>query len=85
MEGKHTYETCGCEKCNGTGYKGRIAANEILSVTDEIKDLIISEGSITDIRDAAYRDGFRPLIVDAFNKVLEGHTTLEEVKKKLAY
>ena len=85
LEGATTYEPVGCDACNKTGFKGRIAANEILEVTDEIKDLIISEGSITDIRAEAYKTGYRPLVVDAFNKVLQGHTTISEVKKKLAY
>ena len=85
MEGATTYEPVGCEKCNHTGFRGRIAANEILAVNDEIKDLIISEGNISEIRKAAYATGYRPLVVDAFNKVLEGHTTISEVKKKLAY
>lgn len=85
LEGAMTYDPVGCENCNKTGFKGRIAANEILEVTDEIKDLIISEGSITDIRAEAYKTGYRPLVVDAFNKVLQGHTTIGEVKKKLAY
>lgn len=85
LEGKHTYEPVGCDKCNHTGFYGRIAANEILVVDDDIKELIISDGSITDIRKKAHEEGFRPLVVDAFNKVLEGHTTVSEVKKKLAY
>lgn len=85
LEGAMTYEPVGCETCNRTGFKGRIAANEILAVNDEIKDLIISDGNLTDIRAAAYRSGYRPLVVDAFNKVLQGHTTISEVKKKLAY
>ena len=85
LEGATTYEPVGCEKCNHTGFRGRIAANEILAVNDEIKDLIISEGNISEIRKAAYATGYRPLVVDAFNKVLEGHTTISEVKKKLAY
>ncbi len=85
LEGKHTYEPVGCDKCNHTGFYGRIAANEILVVDEDIKELIISDGSITDIRKKAHEEGFRPLVVDAFNKVLEGHTTISEVKKKLAY
>jgi type IV pilus assembly protein PilB len=85
LEGKHTFKPVGCEKCNNTGFKGRIAANEILSVNDEIKDLIISEGSIIDIRAAAKNNEYRPLVCDAFQKVLEGHTVISEVKKKLAF
>lgn len=85
LEGKHTYDIVGCEKCNKTGFYGRIAANEILSVNDEIKDLIISEHHISEIRAAAMKIGYRPLVCDAFNKVLQGHTVISEVKKKLAY
>lgn len=85
LEGKQTWETVGCDQCNNTGYRGRIAANEILSVSDEIKDLIVAEAPISEIRKVAMEQGFRPFIVDAFNKVLEGYTDLKEVKKKLAY
>ena len=85
LEGKHTYQPVGCEHCNHTGFYGRIAANEILIINEDIKDLIISDGTITDIRKLAFEEGYRPLVVDAFNKVLDGYTTIDEVKKKLAY
>ena len=85
LDGKHTYQSFGCEHCNHTGFYGRIAANEILIVNEDIKDLIISDGTITDIRKLAFEEGYRPLVVDAFNKVLDGYTTIDEVKKKLAY
>lgn len=85
LDGKHTYQSVGCEHCNYTGFYGRIAANEILIVNEDIKDLIISDGTITDIRKLAFEEGYRPLVVDAFNKVLDGYTTIDEVKKKLAY
>ena len=84
-EGKTTYDIVGCEKCNHTGYYGRIAANEILLINDEIKDMIIQDALISDIRAAAEKNGYRPLIVDAFNKILQGYTVLDEVKRKLAY
>ena len=57
----------------------------MLIVDEEIKNLIISDGTITDIRKKAYETGYRPLVVDAFNKVLDGRTVISEVKKKLAY
>lgn len=85
LEGKHTYEPVGCDKCNHTGFYERIAAIEILSVDEKIKDLIIADEPASEIRKAAYEEGYRPLVVDAFNKVLSGITTIEEVKKKLAY
>ena len=83
LEGKTTFEPVGCEHCNNTGFYGRIAANEILSVTDDIKDLIIQDGTITDIRKAAFESGYRPLICDALQKVIDGHTVVREVRKKI--
>lgn len=85
LEGKHTYDIVGCEKCNHTGYYGRIAANEILVANDTIKDLVVSDAPISEIRAEAMKQGYRPLVVDAFNKILEGYTVLKEVKRKLAY
>lgn len=85
FDNAHTFEPVGCPECNNTGFRGRIAANEILSVSDDIKEAIISEAPIMDIRAAAFDTGYRPLIVDAFAKVLEGYTTISEVRKKLAY
>lgn len=80
---KFTYDTKGCKKCNHTGYLDRIGVFEVLELTDEIKDLIVSGASSLKIRDLALQQGYRPLIVDALNKVLDGITTLEEVDKRL--
>ena len=85
LEGKHTYDPVGCEKCNGVGFYSRIAAIEIFSVNDEIKELIMENRPLSEIREAAFREGYRPLIVDAFNKVANGYTTLNEVRRKLAF
>lgn len=85
LEGKHTYEAVGCEQCDKTGFHERIAAIEILTMDDNLKDLIIADMPSSEIRKAAYSAGYRPLVVDAFNKVLAGITTIDEVKKKLAY
>ena len=85
LEGKHTYEPVGCEHCNNTGFYERIAAIEILNMDDNLKDLVIADMPSSEIRKAAYSAGYRPLVVDAFNKALQGITTIEEIKKKLAY
>ena len=85
LEGKHTYDVVGCDKCNHTGYYERIAAVEILNVDEKIRDLIIADSPASEIRKSAYESGYRPLVIDAFNKVLNGTTTIEEVKRKLAY
>ena len=85
LEGKHTFEPVGCEYCNNTGYYERIAVIEILTMDDHLKDLVIADMPSSEVRKAAYESGYRPLVVDALNKVLQGITTVSEVKRKLAY
>lgn len=73
----------GCKECNNTGYYDRIGIFEILSLTDEIKELIVKGESSLDIRQEAIKQGYRPLAIDGINKVLRGLTTLEEINKKV--
>ena len=82
-ENKYTYDIIGCEKCNGSGYYDRTAAFEILEVTDEIKDLIVSDASTLEIKKFALENGFKPFVSDAINKILDGQTTLDEVNRQL--
>ena len=81
---KKTFDTVGCEKCNYTGFLGRIAAFEVLNLDDEIKQAIMEEKSTIEIRKIAMTKNYRPLVVDAIKKVIEGYTTLKEVNNKLA-
>ena len=81
---KFTYDINGCKKCNQTGFLGRIAAFEVLSITEEIKEEISSGSSTIKIRERALAEGqFKPLAVDAIQKVVDGYVTLDEVNKKL--
>lgn len=80
---KFTYDTKGCKECNHTGFYGRIATYEVLELTDEIKDLIVSGASSLKIRELALEQGYKPLVIDALKKVLDGITTVEEVNKRL--
>ena len=83
---KFTYDPVGCEAWNGTGYFGRIACFEILSITDELKELINDDASSIVIRNKALEQGgYRPLLVDGINKVLNGITTLEALNAKLVF
>ena len=81
---KFTYDTKGCKECNYTGYYDRIAAFEVLELTDEMKDLVVTGASSLKIRELALQQGYKPLVIDAFEKVLNGITTVEEVNKRLA-
>ena len=83
FEGKTTYDVVGCEKCNHTGYYDRIALFETLIVSDEIKALITENNSNIEIRKKAIEQGYKPLVIDGLNKVLNGVTTLDELNKKL--
>ena len=80
---KYTYDTVGCPKCNNTGYYGRIGIFEILKLSDSIKEMIINGNSSLDIRKQAIQEGYKPLVIDGFNKVIEGVTTLKELNSKL--
>ena len=82
---KKTYDSLGCDYCNGTGFFDRIGVFEILNITDELKELIVSGASSMEIRKKALEEQYRPLIVDGIRKVLKGETTLEELNKKLVF
>ena len=69
----------GCNECGGTGLKGRIAIHEVLSVNDEVRELISSRSPDLAIRNAARRAGMRTLLEDGIAKAAQGLTTLEEV------
>ena len=74
---------CGCSACNNTGYYGRIGLFEVLDIDEEIKDIIVNNGSSIDIRRKAFGQGYRPLVVDGVKKVLAGITTLNELDRNI--
>ncbi len=78
-----TYDTPGCKHCNNIGYFGRIGIFEVLSVSDDIKELIIKGASTIEIRNKALEENYRPLVIDGIHKVLNGDTTLEELNRQL--
>ena len=84
LNGKKTYDACGCKKCNNTGYLGRIGIFEILILNDEIRTLIVEDKSAIDIRNAALASGYLPFIIDGINKVINGTTNMQELNNKLA-
>jgi type IV pilus assembly protein PilB len=72
------YKGKGCDICNGTGYKGRVAIYEVLSVSPKVRELIIKHASSDEIKKQAIRDGMKTLRMCALTKVAQGLTTLEE-------
>ena len=70
----------GCEKCGGTGFFGRIALHEILTVDKNISELILYSRDLEKIRNAALSNGLKTLAVDGLEKVRAGLTTLDELQ-----
>ncbi len=75
------WRAVGCLECRNTGYLGRIGIYEILTLTIDLKRLLVSEPDLVKLTEAAYRAGMRPLRVAGAMKVAQGLTTLEEVLK----
>ncbi|HCU54863.1 hypothetical protein A2574_01975 [Candidatus Shapirobacteria bacterium RIFOXYD1_FULL_38_32] len=75
----------GCEVCGNTGYFGRIAIYEVMPITEKISKLIVSKASASDIENQAMEEGMLTMKQDGYVKVLEGTTTLEEVKRVAEY
>ncbi|MDP3800270.1 MAG: GspE/PulE family protein [bacterium] len=77
----NVYKTVGCEKCGGTGYKGRIGIYEIVFVSDSLEKLVATNPSHQDILAEAKKNGFITMFQDGLIRVLEGETTPEEISR----
>ncbi len=75
------YEGKGCQACHGTGYRGRKCITEFLDLNDEIKEMILAERPLSEIRYRAVTGGMITLRRSALRKVLEGSTTLHEINR----
>ena len=71
----------GCGDCRGTGYKGRRSIAEILTLNDEIRELIVDKKPIRQIKAAAHANGTRSLRLAALDLVQRGLTTIAEIKR----
>jgi type IV pilus assembly protein PilB len=79
VEGEVFFKGRGCEECGGSGYKGRLCINEVLSADDDIRDAIMRRASASELRKIAVKNGMTPMLEDGFEKARRGDTTLEEV------
>ena len=84
-EGTEVYKPRGCSACNQTGYKGRLAVHEVLTIDTHLEDMI-SAGNISteELKSEAIKRGMRTLWDNALYNVLQGKTTLEEMLR-IAY
>jgi len=69
----------GCEKCNNTGYKGRMGIYELLVMNEELRELIVSEASLDTFRDACKKFGMRTLRESGLMAIHSGQTSIEEI------
>ncbi|MCX5708717.1 MAG: GspE/PulE family protein [Candidatus Omnitrophica bacterium] len=75
------YRGKGCDYCKGTGFRGRSGIFELMSVDDEIREMIISGASTVSLRRKCQAKGMKLLSEDGLNKALSGVTTIEEVAR----
>ena len=76
------YKGAGCDRCNGTGYKGRVGLFEVMEMNDELRELVIIGASSIEIRKKAIELGMVTLRESGLCKLREGITTIEEVVKE---
>ena len=79
LAGKKFYRGRGCEKCNRSGYKGRMGLFELLIMNDELRDMVMRNASTEDLRDAARRAGMVTLRDSGMEGIFSGATTADEV------
>ncbi len=70
----------GCEACNQSGFKGRVALHELLLGSDQLKRMVQQKTRTEELLKAALEEGMTTLVQDGVQKVLQGHTTFKEVK-----
>ncbi|HLR46975.1 MAG TPA: type II/IV secretion system protein, partial [Deinococcales bacterium] len=84
IRGRTLFRGVGCEKCNGSGYNGRLAIHELLVVDDDIANAIVRDAPSSEINQLARQNGMHGLRDDGIQKAFQGLTTLEEVLAKTA-
>jgi type IV pilus assembly protein PilB len=76
------YRGKGCDKCNGTGYKGRVGLYEVMDITDELRELVLVGASALELRRKAVEEGMITLRGSGLRKIREGVTSVEEVLRE---
>lgn len=82
IKGLKVYKPKGCSNCNNIGYKGRIGLFEVMSITDEIRELIVSGAHAIEIRNKAIEQGMITLRRSGLEKIKTGITSVEEVLRE---
>ncbi len=74
----------GCNDCNNTGYKGRIALYEVMPMTEELKNAVVNEANTIELKNMAIKNGMKTLRQSGLSKVLDGVTSFREVLRVTA-
>jgi type IV pilus assembly protein PilB len=82
VRGKRFFRGRGCDNCNKSGYRGRMAIFEIMAMDDDLRELVMKEASTNVIRDLARRKGMRLLRETGLMAIYEGQTTIDEVVRE---
>jgi type IV pilus assembly protein PilB len=82
FRGKKVYKGRGCEVCNNTGYKGRVGLFELMIMNDELREMVMRNAPVDELRDAAAGFGMVTLRRAGLNFAFEGTTTLDEVVRE---
>jgi type IV pilus assembly protein PilB len=72
----------GCDKCNGTGYKGRVGLYEVMEISDELRELVLVGASSLELRRKAIEEGMITLRGSGLRKIKDGVTSVEEVLRE---
>ena len=79
---KKFYYGRGCERCNNTGYKGRMGIYELLVMNDTLREMVIAESSLDDFRAECRKQGMRTLRESGLRSIHAGFTSVEEVLRE---
>ena len=72
----------GCDKCNNTGYKGRVACIEVMELSEELREMILQGCSSIELKRKALEEGMISLRLSGLQKIRDGLTTIEEVVRE---
>ncbi len=75
----HAYQSGGCGRCSGSGYIGRMPVHEVMTMTDEIAELVLDRAPVEKVTECAVQQGMTTLFYDGMHKVARGFTSVEEI------
>jgi type IV pilus assembly protein PilB len=81
LSGAEPYEPVGCSRCGASGYRGRVALYEVMTVSEPIRGLILERASVDEMVAVALGEGMQRLRDDGLRKVREGATSIAEVER----